>query len=71
MRSTDYIGFLPRYMRSDVSNDTLLKASMILLTFAFLCYSFGVLSELSVGTLKSWHVKLFWLGLYLNSAVQP
>ncbi len=44
------------------SNKTLVKTAIILFSLALVCYSAGVISELMIGVLKPWHVRLFWLG---------
>jgi len=41
--------------------------SMILITFALICYSIGVWSERIQGRLKYWHLVFFWTGLVFDT----
>lgn len=45
----------------------MLTAAIVFITAAFLFYTVGVWSEKISGTLKRWHLILFWIGLVFDT----
>lgn len=45
----------------------MLPAAMITITLALVFYTVGVWSEKFQGTLKKWHIGIFWIGLCFDT----
>lgn len=47
--------------------DTMLSMAILTITLALLCYTIGVFAERKSGTLKKFHIIIFWFGLLFDT----